>query len=90
VIFWGGGGGPSAALSTPPRPRSPTSALALTPLSPPFLSPPLPSPLLCSRLITCEADKTIKIWAEDRTATETSHPVDMRGWTEHVKAHKYY
>ena len=58
------------------------------PLSPP--SPPLPSPLLCSRLITCEADKTIKIWAEDRTATPESHPVDMRGWTEHVKAHKYY
>lgn len=29
-----------------------------------------------SRLITCEADKTIKIWAEDETATPETHPVD--------------
>merc|ERR1719461_1323497 len=28
-----------------------------------------------SRLITCETDKTIKIWKEDETATEQSHPI---------------
>ncbi|ELT96058.1 hypothetical protein CAPTEDRAFT_223827 [Capitella teleta] len=28
-----------------------------------------------SRLITCEADKTIKIYKEDETATEETHPV---------------
>lgn len=31
-----------------------------------------------SRLITCEADKTIKIWAEDENASPTSHPVDWK------------
>jgi pleiotropic regulator 1 len=31
-----------------------------------------------SRLFTCEADKTIKIWKEDETATEETHPI--RGW----------
>jgi pleiotropic regulator 1 len=30
-----------------------------------------------SRLITCEADKTIKIWKEDPDATPESHPIDM-------------
>jgi len=29
-----------------------------------------------SRHITCEADKSIKIWAEDEDATPESHPVD--------------
>jgi len=29
-----------------------------------------------SRLITCEADKTIKVWWEDQGATTDSHPVD--------------
>lgn len=29
-----------------------------------------------SRLITCEADKSIKIWAEDDEASPESHPVD--------------
>jgi len=29
-----------------------------------------------SRFITCEADKTIKIYAEDMTSTPDSHPVD--------------
>jgi pleiotropic regulator 1 len=28
-----------------------------------------------TRLITCEADKTIKFWREDDTATEHSHPI---------------
>jgi pleiotropic regulator 1 len=27
-----------------------------------------------SRLITCEADKTIKMWKEDDTATPETHP----------------
>ncbi|CAM9523311.1 unnamed protein product, partial [Chrysoparadoxa australica] len=31
-----------------------------------------------SRLVTCEADKTIKIWKPDEEATPDSHPVDMR------------
>ncbi|KAJ2067412.1 hypothetical protein GGI08_001390, partial [Coemansia sp. S2] len=30
------------------------------------------------RLITGEADKTIKIWKEDDEATEDSHPIDFR------------
>eukprot|EP01123_Difflugia_compressa_P015416 TRINITY_DN8633_c0_g1_i1.p1 TRINITY_DN8633_c0_g1~~TRINITY_DN8633_c0_g1_i1.p1 ORF type:complete len:258 (-),score=30.63 TRINITY_DN8633_c0_g1_i1:210-872(-) len=29
-----------------------------------------------SRFITCEADKTIKVWWEDQDATTESHPVD--------------
>lgn len=28
-----------------------------------------------SRLVSCEADKTIKMWREDTSATPTSHPV---------------
>ena len=31
-----------------------------------------------SRLFTCEADKTIKVWKEDLSATEESHPIV--GW----------
>jgi len=31
-----------------------------------------------SRLITTEADKTIKIYKEDDEATEESHPVDWK------------
>jgi len=31
-----------------------------------------------SRLITTEADKTIKIYREDDEATEESHPVDWK------------
>jgi len=33
-----------------------------------------------TRLITGEADKTIKIWKEDEEASELTHPVDMSGW----------
>ena len=33
-----------------------------------------------TRLITCEADKTIKIWKEDDGASEVSHPIDMAAW----------
>ena len=34
--------------------------------------------LFRSRLITCEADKTIKIYKEDDSATEESHPVNWK------------
>lgn len=39
-----------------------------------------------SRLITCESDKTIKIWAEDMTATPETHPIDMEVRTSAVGA----
>lgn len=28
-----------------------------------------------TRLVTCEADKTIKMWREDPDATEETHPI---------------
>jgi pleiotropic regulator 1 len=31
-----------------------------------------------SRLVTCEADKTIKMWKEDLTATPETHPVNFK------------
>ena len=31
-----------------------------------------------SRLVTCEADKTIKMWKEDETATEETHPLNFK------------
>ena len=31
-----------------------------------------------TRLITCEADKTIKMYKEDDTATEESHPINWK------------
>jgi len=34
-----------------------------------------------ARLVTCEADKTIKIWKEDPDADPESHPIDMPAWT---------
>lgn len=40
-----------------------------------------------SRLITTEADKTIKIYKEDDTATEDSHPVI---WKPEVLKRKKY
>lgn len=47
--------------------------------------------VLCGRrLITCEADKTIKIWQEDAEASEASHPVDMAQWTKDFTAPKRY
>ncbi len=41
-----------------------------------------------SRLITCEADKTVKIWKEDAEATPASHPIDMEAWSAFTRAHK--
>ena len=43
-----------------------------------------------SRLITCEADKSIKIWKENEEASEDSHPVDMKAWTKQCLALKRY
>eukprot|EP00804_Cyclotella_cryptica_P020153 CCRYP_014926-RA/>CCRYP_014926-RA protein AED:0.08 eAED:0.08 QI:0/0.33/0.25/1/1/1/4/1266/439 len=33
-----------------------------------------------TRLITCEADKSIKIWTEDEQASELTHPIDIAKW----------
>jgi pleiotropic regulator 1 len=33
-----------------------------------------------TRLITGEADKSVKIWKQDENASELSHPIDMKGW----------
>jgi len=40
-----------------------------------------------SRLITCEADKTIKIYKEDDSATEDSHPINWK--PEILKRRRY-
>ncbi|CAN0533844.1 unnamed protein product, partial [Ectocarpus sp. 12 AP-2014] len=41
-----------------------------------------------SRLVTCEADKTVKIWKEDLEATPESHPIDMVAWANDYQARK--
>ena len=43
-----------------------------------------------SRLLTCEADKTIKIWQENPQSTEETDPIDMQGWTQQCLALKRY
>jgi pleiotropic regulator 1 len=43
-----------------------------------------------SRLVTCEADKTIKIWSEDNDADEDSHPIDMKTWGKQCRQYKRY
>ena len=43
-----------------------------------------------TRLITCEADKTVKIWCEDENATPESHPVDTAGWATECRTRKRY
>jgi pleiotropic regulator 1 len=43
-----------------------------------------------SRLITCEADKTIKIWSENAEASPDSHPIDMKGWRKQCLSLKRY
>jgi pleiotropic regulator 1 len=43
-----------------------------------------------SRLITCEADKSIKVWKENDTATEESHPVDLKRWVQEESVRKRY
>ena len=43
-----------------------------------------------SRLITCEADKTIKIWKENALSTEESDPIDMKAWSRECLSMKKY
>lgn len=33
-----------------------------------------------SRLITCEADKTVKIWKQDEETSDETNPIDMAAW----------
>ena len=33
-----------------------------------------------TRLVTGEADKTIKIWKQNDEASDVSHPIDMKAW----------
>jgi pleiotropic regulator 1 len=33
-----------------------------------------------TRLVTCEADKSIKIWQENQSANSDTHPIDMVSW----------
>lgn len=40
-----------------------------------------------SRLISCEADKSIKLYKEDETATEESHPINWKA--ELIKKGKF-
>ncbi|OQS02769.1 pre-mRNA-splicing factor prp46 [Thraustotheca clavata] len=42
------------------------------------------------RLITAEADKTIKVWQEDSSASPESHPIDMTAWTKEYTAPKRF
>ncbi|RHY18825.1 hypothetical protein DYB36_010349 [Aphanomyces astaci] len=42
------------------------------------------------RLITAEADKTIKVWEENPDATPETHPIDMVKWTKEFTAPKRY
>lgn len=39
-----------------------------------------------TRLITGEADKTIKIWKESEDASEITHPIDMPAWRKKCMA----
>lgn len=41
-----------------------------------------------SRLVTCEADKTVKIWKEDSEATPETHPIDMVEWAKDFQSRK--
>lgn len=43
-----------------------------------------------SRLVTAEADKSIKIWKENTVASEESHPVDYESWAKECLALKNY
>ncbi|OQR98184.1 pre-mRNA-splicing factor prp46 [Achlya hypogyna] len=42
------------------------------------------------RFITAEADKTIKVWQEDASATPETHPIDMAAWTKEYTAPKRF
>ena len=42
-----------------------------------------------TRLITCEADKTVKIWKEQAEADPESHPIDMASWTAECRRRRW-
>lgn len=39
-----------------------------------------------TRLVTGEADKTIKIWKRNEEASELTHPIDIKGWRKQCLA----
>lgn len=41
-----------------------------------------------TRFLTCEADKTVKIWKEDAEASPETHPIDMEAWKQECLSHK--
>ena len=43
-----------------------------------------------TKLVTAEMDKSIKIWVQDKSATEESHPIDMEAWKEKCLARKKF
>ena len=43
-----------------------------------------------TRFITCESDKSIKIWKEDAEATEETHSVDMDAWEKQCAQARRY
>ena len=43
-----------------------------------------------TRLVTGEADNTIKIWKEDDEATPETHPIDMKAWTKQCRSQKRF
>jgi pleiotropic regulator 1 len=43
-----------------------------------------------TRLLTCEADKSIKIWKENEDETEDTRPVDMQAWAKKCMALKRF
>lgn len=43
-----------------------------------------------TRLITCEADKTIKIWKEKEDATPETDPIDMEKWKLEWRARRRF
>ena len=43
-----------------------------------------------TRLITCEADKTIKIWKEKEEASPETDPIDMEKWKLEWRARRRF
>jgi len=43
-----------------------------------------------SRLFSCEADKSIKIYREVEGADEATHPVDVKGWEAQLRRERSY
>ena len=43
-----------------------------------------------TRLITCEADKSIKVWREDEDATPEAYPIDMEKWKTEWRARRRF